>query len=48
MAQGIQEQDWRFKGIMDLLDGCDKAFEQGDWAAFQRLAEKAKTLCQKK
>jgi hypothetical protein len=48
MTRNVEEADWRFLGVMDLLNGCDKAFESGNWAAFQRLAEKAKTLCQKK
>ena len=48
MTSGIQENDWRFKAIMDLLNLCDKAFEAGNWTDFQRLAEKANILCQKK
>ena len=48
MTQDIQETDWRFKAVLDLLNLCDKAFEAGSWTAFQRLAEKTNMLCQKK
>jgi len=48
MTGGITKDDWRFPGIMDLLNGCDKAFESGNWAAFQRLAERVKALCLRK
>lgn len=48
MTQDIQETDWRFKAVLDLLNSCDKAFEAGNWTDFQRLAEKTNILCQKK
>jgi len=48
MTQGIQESDWRFKGIMDLLGGCDRAFEAGSWTDFERLTEKVRGLCEKR
>ena len=48
LTQGIQESDWRFKGIMDLLESCDVAFEAGNWTDFEQLAEKVKRLCEKR
>ena len=48
LTTGVEVNDPRFRPIMEALESCDRAFEQGDWATFQRLAEKAKTLCQKK
>ena len=47
LTQGIQESDWRYLGVLDLLDGCDRAFEQGNWPSFERLARKVKGLFEK-
>ena len=47
-ARNVEEADWRFLGVMDLLDACDEAFAKGNWADFARLSEKVKTLCQRK
>ena len=46
-TQHISEGDPRFQSILQVLNTCDQAFEQENWAAFQRLAEKIQTLCQK-
>ena len=48
LTSGIQEMDRRFKAVLDLLNLCDKAFEAGNWEAFQRWAEKVKDLCRKR
>jgi len=34
MTSGIQETDPRFKGILNALVSCDRAFEAGDWGRF--------------
>ncbi len=48
MTNGIQESDPRFKPIMDILDQCDRCFENGDWQTFQTHLPKLKKLCGEK
>ena len=43
-TSGITREDSRFNPVMDALDRCDRAFEQGDWMAFQKDANQVKAL----
>ncbi len=41
---GIKKSDPRFHPILEALEDCDDAFEQGDWLEFQRAAERVKQI----
>lgn len=44
LTTGIPEGDYRFEPILRLLDGCDEAFEKGDWPLFVWKARAIKRL----
>ena len=39
VTSGITHDDPRFMPVLDALEECDRAFEQGDWIQFRQAAE---------
>ena len=45
---GIEKSDPRFLTIFDLLEVCDRCFENDDWPAFQRSVATVKAIISRK
>ena len=39
VTNNIERNDPRFQPVLNALEECDRAFEQGDWIQFRQAAE---------
>jgi len=44
LTNGIERTDPRFQPVLDTLEACDRAFENGNWVAFLKAARQVQAL----
>ncbi len=45
-TNNIERKDPRFQPVLDTLEECDRAFEQGDWIQFRQAAAEVQRIVQ--